>query len=125
MEELEQKLEALEVVSEYSVKLITGIENVIKEISGEKLPDTEDYLKHVIDGINWVIGVFNGTRDLINAETEAINKEAVNESVLALNAAMEAKDDLKIVSGLESLLVFVKTMKESAEKLVRKQKQVN
>ena len=125
MEELEQQLEALEVVSEYSVKLIAGIENVTKEISGEKLPDTEDYLKHVIDGINWIIGVFNGTRDLINAETEVINKEAVNESVLALNAAMEAKDDLKIVSGLESLLVFVKTMKESAEKAVRKQKQAN
>ena len=37
--------------------------------------------------------MYNGTKDPINKDSVVINKEEVNKSVLALNAANNANDD--------------------------------
>ena len=118
MEELKrQQKEALKVASQYCDKLIPGIENVINELKGEKLPDTDEFLKHILDGVNWIIGVFNGTKDLINADFQVIDKENVNQSVVAFNTAVNDKNDQKIVVSLSEILVFIKNMKSAAEKI--------
>jgi len=118
MEELKrQQEEALKVANEYCDKLIPGIEKVIIELTGEKFFDTDEYLKHIMDGINWIIGVFNGTKDLINADSKVIEKEEINRSVLALNAAVNNNNDKEIASNLREILVFVKKMKAVAKKI--------
>lgn len=118
MEELKQQQEeALAMAGKYCEKLIPGMETVLNELSGEKLTDTDEFLKHVLNGVNWIIEIFNGTKDLINAESVVIDKETVNKSVVALNAAMNAKDDQKIADSLRVLLVFVNQMKNAAQKI--------
>ena len=118
MDELrKQQMEAISVAGEYSVKLIDGIEKVIYELNGEKLPDTEDFLKHVILGINWVINVFNATKDVLAEKTEAIDKERVNSSVMLLNDAYNEKDDAGIAVALSQLLEFVKQFRDAADRI--------
>jgi len=61
--------------------------------------------------------VFNGTKDLINADFQVIDKENINQSVIALNTAVNEKNDQKIVVSLSEILVFIKNMKSAAEKI--------
>ena len=118
MDELrEQQMEALSVASEYSVKLIDGIEKVINELKGEKLADTDDFLKHVISGINWIINVFNATKDIIAEKNDLIDKESVNSSVMLLNDSYNEKDDIKIAEALSQLLEFVKQLRDAADRI--------
>lgn len=118
MEDLkQQQLEALEVASNYCKKLITGIENIINELTSQKHSDTDEYLKHIISGINWTIEIFNGTKELINQDLIVIDKEIVNNSVVALNDAVIANDDQKIASCLSDLLIFIKNFQEAADNI--------
>ncbi len=41
---------------------------IIKELSGERVDDTDEFLKAIIDAMNWEIGVMNGTMSLLNNE---------------------------------------------------------
>lgn len=118
MDELrKQQMEAISVAGEYSVKLIDGIEKVIYELNGEKLPDTEDFLKHIIAGINWVINVFNSTKDVLEEKSDEIDKESVNSSVILLNTAYGEKDDAGIAEALSQLLEFIKQFRDAADRI--------
>lgn len=115
MEELKkQQLEALEVAEVYCEKLITGIQNIVNELTGERLSDTDEFLKQIINGINWTIEVYNGTKDLFNAETELIDKESVNKSIIELDNAIKMNNDLKIANNLNEILIFIKKFKVAA-----------
>lgn len=117
MDELkQQQLEALEVASEYCTKLITGIESIVIELEGEKLPDTDEFLKHIVGGINWIIEVFNGTRNLINENSMVIDKDVVNQSIITLNRSMEEKNNQKTAEALLEILTFIKTFQAQASK---------
>lgn len=109
----QQQIEALQVVHEYSGKLIKGIENVVSELSGVRLPDTGAYLDEVLNGLNWVIEIVNRTLDVINEGEVRIEKEAVNVSVKALGDALSNKQDELIASALkDGILPFVKRVEE-------------
>lgn len=112
MEDLKkQQVEALEVAAEYCAKLSNGIENVVKELEGDKLPDTDKYLDSVVKGLNWIFEVYNGTKDLIEANNIDLDKEDVNKAVLALNDAFKSGDDAKKAAALKGdILTFVKKM---------------
>ena len=56
----DDQIEALETLADYIPKLIGGIDTVKAELRGERKPDTDEYLKMIIDGINWVLGIVNG-----------------------------------------------------------------
>ena len=51
--------------------------------------------------------MYNGTKDLINKDSVVINKEEVNKSVLALNAANNANDDAARVEALKDLKLLL------------------
>lgn len=113
-----QQIEALAVASEYCEKLIVGIHTIANEYEGEKLPDTDEYMKHIINGLNWTFEVFNGTKDLINENTMVIDKDEVNAAVVKLNEGMDAKDGALIAQALRTgILKFVTELKTVADSL--------
>jgi hypothetical protein len=118
MEELrEQQLEALKEAAAYSSKIITAIGRVTEELSGNRLPDTDEYLDNILKGLNWLISIFNGTKDLINENGVVIDKDTVNVSVKLLNEGFSEKNDAKLVEALKGILQFVESFKKEAERL--------
>lgn len=114
-----QQVEALEAALEYSKKLSNGIKNVSEELKGNRQPDTDEYLNQVINGLNWVIEVVNGTMSLLNEKEEVFVKEDVNTTVGKLSEALQAKDDAAIADILENgVLAFVDKLTVAAEAVV-------
>ena len=75
-------------------------------------------MKSTLNGLNWIVEVYNGTKDLINKDSVVINKEEVNKSVLALNSANNANDDAARVEALKGLKAFVDTFSAQAGKVI-------
>ena len=93
MEDLrKEQLEALQAMLDYIPKLRNGMETVAKELSGERLADTNEYLKKVIDGLNWVIEIYNGTSSLINEKENNLDKAAVNKACIDFGEAYKNGD---------------------------------
>lgn len=114
--EFKEEIEALGTLKEYNVKVVKALKEVIPELKGEKKEDTDEYFQHILKGINWEIQVINGTMDYLNKEEETISKEKVNGIIVDLNDAIKEKQDLKIVSILESQMVpFLISLSEIIE----------
>ena len=92
--------------------------NLMEELNGHRQPDTDEYMKSTLNGLNWIVEVYNGTKDLINKDSVVINKEEVNKSVLALNAANNANDAAARVEALKGLKAFVDTFSAQARKVI-------
>lgn len=104
----QQQVEALQVAHEYSGKLINGIKNVVDELSGNRLLDTDAYLDEVVKGINWIIEIINRTMDVINENEVLVERESVNEAVNKLADALSKKDDALIADALSNgMLQFI------------------
>lgn len=107
----QQQVEALHAAHEYSAKIINGINNVTTELRGVRLPDTDAYLKEIVNGLNWLIEVTNRTLDVINENELLIDKERVNVAVNKLGTALSQNDDEQIAGALETgVLDFLKTL---------------
>lgn len=113
----EQQMEALQVAGEYSNKLIVAMNKIIEELSGNRLPDTDEYMDSILKGLNWLFEVFNGTKDIINEKEVVIDKDVVNVSVNLLNEGINEKDDEKKAEALKGILQFVEVFHAQAEKL--------
>ena len=61
-----EQLEALEVLAEFNDRLVKNMNIIVKELSGERLDDTDKFLKSIVDAINWEIQVVNGTMEALN-----------------------------------------------------------
>ena len=119
MEDLRtQQIEALEVAVPYCAKISNALNNLMEELNGHRQPDTDEYMKSTLNGLKWIVEVYNGTKDLINKDSVVINKEEVNKSVLALNAANNANDDAARVEALKGLKAFVDTFSAQAGKVI-------
>lgn len=111
--EFKEEIEALETLKEYNVKVVKALKEIIPELKGEKKVDTDEYLQHILKGINWEIQVINGTMKYLNREEEVISKEGTNEIILRLNDAINAKDEEKVAQILEAeLLPFLEKLNE-------------
>ncbi len=114
---LTQQLEALKVVAPYCAKIENAINNVVGELNGNRLEDTDEYIKSIQNGLNWIIEVYNGTRDLINKDSVVIDKELVNAAIFKMNSASTAKNDVMLAEAFTEVGSFVKSFREAAEKL--------
>lgn len=118
MDELRtQQLEALQVAVPYCSKMITAINNIMKEYTQDRLPDTDEYALGIVNGLNWLFEVFNGTQSLINKDEKRIDKDVVNAYALKLNEANQNNDDAARSEALKGLLTFVEQFKVEAERL--------
>lgn len=113
----EQK-EALEVLVEFNEKLLHNIPILVKELSGERLEDTEDFKKSIIDAINWEVQVVNGTLDFLNEGKVRVDKEAVNEKILALGKAIKEKDDKKLAEAFSNVVSVFENLGKAAKEVI-------
>ena len=114
-----EQIEALEVMIDYLPKLKNAMNNVAGELTGTSYPDTAEYLRKTIDGLNWVIGIFNGTRELINEKEVKLDKEVVNKDILAFGEAYKSKDNSAVASFLTGALMnFVNSLETAAKEII-------
>lgn len=70
----EEQIEALKTLYEFNQRLLKNMRIVIKELSGERLDDTDNFVKGIIDAMNWEIEVMNGTMSVLNENEVRIEK---------------------------------------------------
>lgn len=115
---MKEQREALEVLVGFNDKLVHNMQIIVKELSGERMDDTDKFLKGIIDAVNWEIQVVNGTMDLLNDGKERLNKEAFNKCIIALSDAITAKDDSRMAKEFENVIPVFKQLGESARQVI-------
>ncbi len=112
----EQQKEAMQEAAGYLSRLIPAAEGMADEFKGELQEDSYDLLDMVVEGLNWVIQVYNGTKDVINNEAEQIDSKAMDQKMSKFGSAYTAHDQSGIASGLEeAVLPFLRKMKKIAD----------
>lgn len=120
MEEMRtEKIEALQVLSNFNEKLLQNIPILIKELQGEKLEDTDKFQKSIIDAINWEVEVVNCTLDILNADEENINKELFNSSIMELSEALKLGEDNRIAQAFQNLIPVFENLGKTVEKVIK------
>lgn len=110
--------EILTELNEYSSKIINGTEFIIAELRSGRKDDTDEVFNLVIQGINWVIEVFNNCEDIINRDTEYVDKSKMAQAVSRLGTVLRERDDIKIAACLEvDFLPFLRNMGELSGRL--------
>ena len=73
-----QQKEALITVHDYIEKLFAAIPKCAEELMNGRLPDTTEYLKAILNGVNFVTEVFNRTMDYVNETEKNVDKDELN-----------------------------------------------
>lgn len=113
----EQK-EALETLVEFNVRLIKNMNMIKKELSGNRLDDTNAFLEDILNAINWEVQVMNGTMALLNEDAQYIDKKDFNEKIIALGNAVNAKDDEKMAAAFEDIIPLFEKLGERANQVI-------
>ena len=50
-----QQIEALEVAVPYCAKISNALDNLMEELNGHRQPDTDEYMKSTLNGLNWIV----------------------------------------------------------------------
>lgn len=99
-----EQREALETLIEFNERLVKNMNIIVKELSGERLDDTDAFLDGIVKALNWEIQVVNGTMELLNEDKVRVDKDAFNSKVTALGEAVAAKDDAKMAAAFGELI---------------------
>lgn len=114
----QQQIDVLKEAVPYSEKLLGAIEKVSEELAGECYPETHDAVNVIIEGLNWLFEVYNGTKELINSEGCAVDEEQANGAVKELSEALTANDDILVSKALVKLGIFVKSLHDAGKKYI-------
>ncbi len=114
-----QQIEALEVFKDYNSRLVKSMNSIILELEGDRKDDTDKFLDEIVKGINWEIGILNGTMDFINEKEERIKKEEINTSILKLSKALEGKKDSEIAASLKETLPVFENFGKVADEVLK------
>lgn len=113
-----EQMEALEILTDFNGRLVKNMTIIVKELSGERLDDTDKFLKSIVDAINWEIQVVNGTIELLNDGKERIDKEEFNRAIVSLNDAISAKEDAKMAEEFKKVIPVFEQLGEAAEEVI-------
>lgn len=113
-----EQIEALEVLATFNDRLIQNMESIAQELSGGRLKDTEQFLKGIIDALNWEIQVVNGTIAVLNEDKVRIDKEDFNRSILALSEAIGSKDDAKMAESFKNTVPTFRQLGEAVQEVI-------
>ncbi len=112
----DDQIEALETLADYIPKLIVGIDTVKAELRGERKPDTDEYLKMIIDGINWVLGIVNGCMSLLEEYNIAFDKEKANDYSVAFSNAYGTGNDTAIADSMDAdVIPMIRLIQKTAD----------
>lgn len=114
-----EQIEALQVLEEFNGRLVKNMEIIVKELSGERLDDTDQFLKGIIDAINWEIQVVNSTMQVLNDGKVRVDKESFNADIVALSEAISAKDDAKMAEEFQRVIPVFKQLGESVNEVIK------
>ena len=117
-----EKMEALEAARDYSERLKKGMQTVAEALrNNTRDADIETLLKQCIDGLNWVIEIYNRTSDVLNEVGIQIQKEQMNQSVMELSTALKEDDGVKIADCFENgAIPFLEEICQSVVKIQNK-----
>lgn len=113
-----EQMEALQVLAQFNDRLIKNLPTIISELTENRKPDTDVYLKNIIEVIGWEIYVINATASVLAGAQTHMDKERFNQSVTALNEALSAKSDAGIAAALQDLIPHFETLKAAAEEIL-------
>lgn len=113
-----EQLEALEALVQFNSRLLGNLPTIIQELSGNRQPDTDIYLKNIVDVIGWEITVVNATAPLLAEAQTPMDKEHFNQSVLALNAAIASGADTETAAALQNLIPHFETLEAAAREVL-------
>lgn len=113
-----EQLEALETLVQFNGRLLGNLPTLISELSGNRQPDTDTYLKNIVDVIGWEISVMNATAPLLAEAHTHMDKEHFNQSILALNAAIASGADAEITLALRDLIPHFETLNTAAKEVL-------
>jgi predicted translin family RNA/ssDNA-binding protein len=111
----QQQIDVLKEAVPYSEKLIGAIEKVSEELSGVPFPETHDAVNVIIEGLNWLFEVYNGTKDIIEA---GVDEAEANSGVKELSEAVKTDDDVAVSKALVRLSTFVKQLHDAGSRLI-------
>ena len=112
-----EKIEALQVLTEFNERLVKNMKIIVKELSGERLDDTDNFLSAIVNAINWEIEVVNGTMDVLNEGHARVDKEKFNQAVIALGSAITLKDDSKMAEEFKKVIPLFEELGKAAEEV--------
>ena len=115
----QEQVEALEVLVEFNQRIVKNIGIVIKELSGARLDDTDNFIKGITDAMNWEIEVVNGTMDLLNEGKVRVDKERFNEKVIALSTAINSKNDADMAEAFREVLPYFEELGKAAAEVIQ------
>lgn len=113
-----EQREALETLVEFNTRLVKNMKIIIKELSGERLDDTDQFLKGITDAMNWEIQVMNGTMELLNEGEERINKTVFNDKILQLNEAVAEQNEAKMAEAIKALFPEFENLQAAATQVL-------
>lgn len=115
-EELQQELEALQVLNQFLDKLIPNMENLCRELRGASKPDTQAFKKQCLDAFNWTIEIYNRVPHVFELCGEKLDKEETNQVILSLGEAVKTGDDAATAERIENgALIILHRLKKMTE----------
>lgn len=118
MENRAEQKESIRDIGRVHERLIKNMTIIIKELSGERLDDTDKFLNGIVSAINWEVQVMNGTMELLNEGKTRIDKEEFNQKILELSSAIEKKDDQKQAEAFRNLIPEFKKLGSAANEVI-------
>ena len=119
-ENRKEQVEALEALLDYNPRLIHGMQAVTTELEGERKPDTDEFLKSVINGMNWEIQIVNGTKEVIDEQEVKIDRDMMNAVFVEFSDAYRKKDDYGMaVLFFQKIIPFFETFESAARNVVK------
>lgn len=114
MNNREEMIQALVAGEDYIGRLSAGMKVLAKELKKERTADTEKLLSQCVDGVNWIVGIYNQLKYVINKDTDRIEKETANQALMEYSMALQENDSLKISECLEKhMLPFLEMMNQA------------
>ena len=114
-----EQTEALETLLKFNGRLINNMQIIVKKLSGNRLEDTDKFLKSILDAMNWEIQVVNGTMEVLNEGKERVSKEVFNNAVIALSDAVKANDDTMMVKAFATIIPVFEKLGESVKEVIK------
>lgn len=114
----QEQIEALETLAEFNERVLKNIPILVRELSGERLNDTDKFLDGIVKAINWEIEVVNLTMEVLNEEKERVSKEVMNEKIIALSQAINAKNDSAMVEAFKELLPVLENLEKAVKEVI-------
>lgn len=113
-----EQMEALQTLTQFNDRLLKNLPTVADELSGNRKPDTDVYLKNIVDVIGWEINVINATSTLLETAQTHMDKNGFNQAVLALNSALTSNSDQETAAALRELIPHFETLAVAAQEVL-------